>query len=318
MVTERHCIDTTVLEITRPEGMKCPENLKKFRISENETDGWNRTDEKRKYAESGRRIQYQLQFTENLEKLKQQFLSERTEPVYERENLTVFQRKDGECRFLRLYGGQREYAVSAQTGENRYLIWFEKTIQPMLELDTVFLSPFALEKQAIQENGLILHCAYISWNNTAILFSADSGVGKSTQADLWKKYRNVQIINGDRALIRQKENGWYACGWPVCGSSGICKRETLPIRQIVMLQQSKTNKVTEVRGIMAVKKVLPQITVNRWNREFQTSVMNLVELLLQDVPVCMLECDISERAVTCLEEYLIKDRAEQASSVLRS
>ncbi|WP_370839368.1 hypothetical protein [Intestinibacter bartlettii] len=31
-----------------------------------------------------------------------------------------------------------------------------------------------------------------------ILFSAPSGTGKSTQADLWEKYENAEIINGDR------------------------------------------------------------------------------------------------------------------------
>lgn len=306
MVTERYCIGTTVLEIARPAEMKYPENLKKFRIAESENDEQIYKDAPGETAGYSRRIRYQLQFSDNLDKLKKQFLSERTGIVCERENLTVFQRKGGECRFLRLCEGKEEYAISAQMGENRYFIWFKNTIQiqRMLELDTVFLSPFALEKQMIQENGLILHCAYINWKGNAILFSADSGVGKSTQADLWEKYRHAEIINGDRALIRKKEKGWYAEGWPVCGSSMICKKETFPVRQIVMLQQAKINRVTELKGMMAVKKVLPQITVNRWNREFQNYVMNQVELLLSEVPVCQLECDISEQAVACLEEYL--------------
>ena len=55
----------------------------------------------------------------------------------------------------------------------------------------------------------------IAFQNKAILFSAPSGTGKSTQADLWQKYvRGVEIINGDRAIIGIEDNGVKAYGLP--------------------------------------------------------------------------------------------------------
>lgn len=44
--------------------------------------------------------------------------------------------------------------------------------------------------------------------------------------------------------------------------------------------------------------------VNNWNRSYQEKAMDLLSELLKEIPVVELACDISEQAVTCLEEYL--------------
>ena len=50
----------------------------------------------------------------------------------------------------------------------------------------------AFENVLINHTGFILHSSFISWQNNGILFTAPSGTGKSTQADLWKKYEDDQ------------------------------------------------------------------------------------------------------------------------------
>ena len=50
-----------------------------------------------------------------------------------------------------------------------------------------------MKKILLKYNGIILHSSFINFENKAILFSAPSGTGKSTQADLWKKYKNAEI-----------------------------------------------------------------------------------------------------------------------------
>ena len=136
------------------------------------------------------------------------------------------------------------------------------------------------------------------------MFSAPSETGKSTQAGLWEQYRGTRQINGDRSLLVREKDGWYAYGWPICGSSGICHNESYPIQTIVMLYQAKENVINRLGPAAAMKKVMSQITINMWNMEFQMEVMDLIQQLIAEIPVYELGCDISEDAVACLERVL--------------
>lgn len=55
----------------------------------------------------------------------------------------------------------------------------------------------------LAERGmLVLHSSYVlRKEGDAILFSGASGIGKSTQAELWREFASARVINGDRALI---------------------------------------------------------------------------------------------------------------------
>ena len=67
-----------------------------------------------------------------------------------------------------------------------------------------------LETLLLKYDGLLLHSSFIRWRGEGILFSAPSGTGKSTQADLWVKYEDAEILNGDRAgtsLLRASMDG---------------------------------------------------------------------------------------------------------------
>ena len=49
---------------------------------------------------------------------------------------------------------------------------------------------------------LEMHASLIARNEIGIMFIGPSGIGKTTQAELWKKYREAQIINGDRGIYK--------------------------------------------------------------------------------------------------------------------
>lgn len=224
-----------------------------------------------------------------------------------REDLIVYKTMHGEGRLMcvngmQIYANYQEKDVhSAEIVVNK-----EMMCDPV---DTLFTSLFALERRMISHGSLILHCAYMEYRGKGVLFSAPSGVGKSTQAELWERYRGSQTINGDRALLRKKDGVWYACAWPVCGSSGICKRMDVPIHAIVMLQQGQKNMVVRLSPGKAFGQIYPQITINQWNPEFVQAAMNGIEDLILQVPVWELTCDVSEGAVQCLEDVLFPEHA---------
>lgn len=173
-----------------------------------------------------------------------------------------------------------------------------------LNSDPVFVSLFALERRMPAKNALILHCAYISYKNQAILFSAPSGIGKTTQARLWEKYRGSRTVNGDRALLRIKDGQWHAEGWPVCGTSGICRNEGLPLGAIVLLSQGTHDKVSFTKSSETFKLLYAQITVNSWQANAVRRTICLSEHLLQTVPVFQFQCTISGHAVDKLDHAL--------------
>ena len=79
-------------------------------------------------------------------------------------------------------------------------------------------SSVSLAQMLLPQNAFFLHSSFISVDGKAVLFSAPCGTGKSTQAALWEKHRQAEIINGDKAGLLV-ENGVYACGVPFCGTS---------------------------------------------------------------------------------------------------
>ncbi|MCR5295008.1 MAG: hypothetical protein K6E30_07530 [Lachnospiraceae bacterium] len=221
-----------------------------------------------------------------------------------RENAVIFSENGLESRLIGTEGQDDYYAYYREISDNHAEIILAVDTIPDLKYDTVFNSLFALERHEIAYDSLILHCAYMDHHGKAVLFSAPSGTGKSTQADLWYKYRGKPTINGDRGLIQRTEKGWLVHGWPVCGSSGICHNISMPIRSIVMLGQAAENSIRPVCGVEAFRLLYSQITVNRWNQSHVMKAMDLIEKLLFEVPVFLLRCDISEDAVKCLEDSL--------------
>ena len=281
-----------IFQIDSPECVRFPENFLLFEIPE------------RDVPEPAQVYQYRIEISDH-------FPEVYGTCVARREDLLVYVAENGlETRYIGVRGRKEPYACYRETGNADALILISPDIVPDMRIDTIFSSLFCLEKRMLERDALILHCAYIVRKAAdgayeAVLFSAPSETGKSTQADLWQKYRGTFTVNGDRGLLRRDPEGrWIADGWPVCGSSEICHKMAAPIRAIVLLSQEKQNAAARLAPMRAFIGLYSQVTINRWNREENEKAMNLLESLIGSVPVYHLGCDISEDAVRCLENAL--------------
>ena len=209
-----------------------------------------------------------------------------------------------ETRYLALPTDNRFYAECRETDETHTVIRFHRDYIRYLDTDTVFNSLLSLERRMNSYKSYILHSSYIVYQEQAILFSAPSGTGKSTQADLWKKYRDIEIINGDRALLTKEGERFYANGWPVCGSSKICHNRRYPIKAIVMLEQGPVNEIKELSGIEKTRRLLREITINYHNQEYLDNALDFIGQLIKELPIIALSCTISKEAVDILDDYL--------------
>ena len=171
-------------------------------------------------------------------------------------------------------------------------------------ISRVVLTAMAAEHLLIVNQGFILHSSYIERNGKAILFTAPSGTGKSTQADLWNKLRGTEIINGDKTAVRWNGENFEAWGIPFAGSSGICKKRCIPIDAIVYLTQSRKTSIEPLKGIRAFQSVWEGCSINSWDKDDVGMATETVMRLLENVPVYHLSCTPDESAVIALETML--------------
>lgn len=163
---------------------------------------------------------------------------------------------------------------------------------------------YALPHYLLRFDRLMLHCAYIEHNTRAILFTAPSGTGKTTQAKLWQQYQGSTIINGDRAAVSMTENCVFAHGLPISGSSSDCENKTLPVAAIVCLSQAGENCLTRLRGLDAIKQLLRGVYLLPEFRAEFPMVFSLADKITQKAPVFHLACLPNQDAVTMLANAL--------------
>lgn len=75
-------------------------------------------------------------------------------------------------------------------------------------------------RKLLNYQGFMLHASAIEVDGKAYLFSADSGVGKSTHAKLWQKFfgeERAEILNDDKPAVVIEDECCFAYGTPFSG-----------------------------------------------------------------------------------------------------
>ena len=234
-----------------------------------------------------------------------QVVMEEKEFILNKNNLKVYVDDTLHKRYLFLHNDDAPFALCQKRIEEKVTdISVDAHYLHMFPIDTVFGSTLSLEKRLFRYDSFVLHSAYMCYENEAILFTAPSGGGKSTQAALWEQYRGARVINGDRSLLMKQDGVYHAFGWPICGSSGICHNEHYPIRAIVSVQKGQVNSIKKMDYKSSYKKIISELTINYHAPLFVNTALDFIDDLVCSVPIYELTCDISEAAVDCLWQQL--------------
>ena len=202
----------------------------------------------------------------------------------------------GKPPYAKVYWGNphKTLYLCEYTFGHEYLIASTLNVVSLLSLENLFL----------ERDGFLVHSSFIRFQGNGVLFSAPSGTGKSTQASLWEQYEGAEILNGDRALLIRGNDSWKAHGLPIAGSSGIYRNESAPVKAIVVLRQSRANKIRQLSPSEALRYLYPEVTIHRWDHKFVNTALNLVLDLLNSVPVFLLECLPDQGAVQLLKDTI--------------
>ncbi|MBE6921999.1 MAG: hypothetical protein E7465_02295 [Ruminococcaceae bacterium] len=228
-----------------------------------------------------------------------------TEPVG-RDKLLIYYQEGGYC-YCELDGGDRgAVAQTKYTTDFSLVSCIINTDEFDVPQDQVYqiLRMLPIRQILLHRNVLLLHASQVLHEHRGILFSAPSGTGKTTQAKLWRQYRNARIICNDRTLLRKTDQQWMTYGYPYDGSEPVGSDQILPLRCLVLLQQAGENSVVRLRPAKALSLLMRQVIIDGWDPLSRRKAMDLLAQLLGDVPAYGLKCTISEEAVAVLERRL--------------
>lgn len=154
---------------------------------------------------------------------------------------------------------------------------------------------------------LMLHSSRILIDGKALLFSAPSGTGKTTQAKLWKKYEGAEILSNDRTLLKEQDGIIFTDSYPVDGDEPIERSVRSPLGAIVILRQSDENTIFRLSNFKAIKYLMEETIADAWNMKQLNEIKMLWLDLLERISVYMLECRPDQEAVNLLNDRLKKD-----------
>ncbi|MDO4312479.1 MAG: hypothetical protein Q4C52_05290 [Eubacteriales bacterium] len=230
-----------------------------------------------------------------------------TEPTGEDALLKYY--AEGDVRFCITKGGPKgPVACTCYTSDFRKVrctLNDEPFLMPPKTLGSV-LRMLPMREIFLHFHILFLHGSQIAVRQKGIVFSAPSGGGKSTQAMLWKTYRDAKIICNDRTLLQKDKGQWYTHGYPLDGSAPVCSGQVFGLGSVVLLEQGVTNEVQRLKARSAVARLMHQVVMDAWSSESRNRTLELLLELMNDIPVYLLTCTADERAVEILEAKLME------------
>lgn len=223
--------------------------------------------------------------------------------VYQDIGMQIYHSEDTVIRYAGTIGSPH---MRIQRKGNDSIVHCLRSVYPNGVSPKTVLNAMEAEHLIVRNDGFILHASFIRIGERAILFTAPSGTGKSTQADLWCRFRKAELINGDRAAVMVEDGKVFAYGIPFSGSSGVAKNAKLPLAAIVYLSQAPTNSVDEWKGFQAFRKIWEGCSVNVWDGEDMAQASETVLNVLKSVPVFHLSCTPDQAAVDALASVLLQ------------
>ena len=156
----------------------------------------------------------------------------------------------------------------------------------------------SIAEQLPMRGAFLVHGAAIAYGGKAYLFTAPSGTGKTTHISLWKKYlgKDVQIVNGDKPLLRVRSGGVDVCSTPWAGKERWQRNCIVPLGGICLIHRGTDNVACRCKAEELLSELMFQIYIPRDpNALMQT--LSLLDGVLRQTPLYQLSCDISQDAV---------------------
>lgn len=226
-------------------------------------------------------------------------------------------KSDAVCKVMPLFSENLRYGVwfdslegfdfSMKTGSSVIVCdksWTNAAICGEHSADNDSLLLMFLYSYLVTRGALLFHSSLVDYNGRGIMFVGPSGIGKTTQAELWNKYQNADILNGDMVLIRKKGDGFFGYGTPWHGSSPYFQNKKVKIKAVVALSQSEKNSLKKLSDFELLESVSDQVFFPYWYSQAIDSCLSSLDSFLTSVPVYHMSCRADRDSVTLLKNEL--------------
>ena len=209
------------------------------------------------------------------------------------------------------------HILSLSTGGNEYLLSSEDWSEQLLAMDSSYHKSFfelqprwtglimcGFYLRLLAKRALLLHASAVQYQGRAVIFTGPSGIGKTTQAELWKKYLNAQILNGDKVFLRFMDEKIMAWGSPWSGSSPYRVNDSAEVAAIVVLSQAPNNTFSKLDTFNAIGQFSPNVFLPFWEETMLVSGMGVLDSVITRVPVYHLSARNDEEAVRLVQKEI--------------
>ncbi len=157
-------------------------------------------------------------------------------------------------------------------------------------------------------DAFVFHGCVLAWDGNAHLFTAKSGVGKTTHArNLISEYGNrVHILNGDKPIIRFMGDKPFACGTPWRGKENYGINEILPLTSITFVERDVKNVITEISKEDATVRLMSQIYLPMGSPLAMSETLKNANRILNFVPLSLLKCTKEQESAKISFDFLNK------------
>lgn len=159
---------------------------------------------------------------------------------------------------------------------------------------------FYFVQNIVGRGAFCYHASALSVDGEGILFSADSGTGKSTHSRLWKEFmteHEVVNLNDDKPIIRLSDGEPWVYGSPWSGKHSINSNSRAKAKALVFLERGTENHIEQVRPESVLSFLFPQVIYGKRDRNQVAELLELLDRFVRSISVYRLQCNISEEAV---------------------
>ncbi len=265
-----------------------------------------------------------------------EYVRERCKRYLASEQLSGRESGDGRQLSGRESGAGR-YPSNRESGAGRYpsfaapqpILHLEATDEDILKADRDNVGPMEAELYAMTIplselspglGRLMTHGVAIECDGKAFIFTAESGVGKSTHAFLWQKYLGadrVRVINGDKPILWFRPDGEIlACGSPWSGKERLDENVQVPLGGICLLTRLEDAPgfgttvnapyITRATRGEAFDFLMHQVFIPR-GLEGRLQTLSLLERLYGQIPVYNLYINMTRECVRVSSECLLNN-----------
>lgn len=151
---------------------------------------------------------------------------------------------------------------------------------------------YKMDAILVNHGAFAFHASALSYRGQAYIFTALSGVGKSTHSRMWREsLENVVMINDDRPYLKVIGDEVWAYSHPQSGKDHIYTNISAKVRAIGRIVRDQKNFVKEVSKSEFFPYMIQQ-SFTMDTPEMTATIISNIKIILDKVYLCEIHCNM--------------------------